>query len=157
MKSTVLRWILFAALMAFMIFNISRNPTSWQHWGHVFWLMCTVTTGLGLVLVLFVHPRGWCSICPMGTMQNALGGWRYDIRIDAAQCRMCQKCERACPINIPITQYKGAGIVRDRDCLKCRECIAACPFDALSVGRPPRLRLLHGALTRRRAGCNLTP
>jgi len=136
MKSLTLRWILFAALMAFMILRIVQNPTSWQHWGRVFWLMCTVTTGLGLVLVLFVHPRGWCAICPMGTMQNALGGWRHDIRIDSAKCRLCLKCERVCPMNIPITRHKDAGVIRDRDCLKCRECAAVCPFDALSVESP---------------------
>lgn len=131
MRSAALRWVVFGALMAFMIFRITRNPGDWRHWGRVFWLMCAVTTGLGLVFVAFIHPRGWCSICPMGTMQNFLGGGRRHIRIDSARCRLCHKCERVCPMDIPITQYKEKGFIADRDCLKCRECVAVCPFGAL--------------------------
>ncbi len=131
MRGMALRWGLFAALMGFMIFNISRDPGHWRHWGHVFWLMCVVTTGLGLLLVLFVHPRGWCAVCPMGTLQNFLGGGRAPIPMDAARCKLCRKCERACPMNIQITKHRERGFIADRDCLKCRECIAACGFGAL--------------------------
>jgi polyferredoxin len=133
LKGKTFRWALFAALMAFMAFNLSRDLGNWRHWGYVFWLMCTLTTAIGLVMVVFVHPRGWCAFCPMGTLQNALGGARSLIRIDAPRCRLCNKCQQACPMSIPIPQYGKEGIVRDRDCLHCRECIAACPFDVLST------------------------
>jgi len=144
MREMPLRWGLFAVLMGFMIFNISRDPGNWRHWGHVFWLMCVVTTGLGVLLVIFVHPRGWCALCPMGTMQNFLGGGRGQIRIDAARCKLCHKCERACPMDIHITTFKDQGFIADRDCLKCRECVAACTFGALgeasqpAEGQPPQ-------------------
>jgi polyferredoxin len=94
--------------------------------------MCAVTTAVGLALVALVHPRGWCTVCPMGTMQALIGGRRgARPRIDKTLCRMCKKCERACPMWLPITNYREDGVMRDPDCLRCSECVAACPFDAL--------------------------
>jgi ferredoxin-type protein NapH len=140
MRSYAFRWSFFVLLMTFMVLNVLRAPDDWRHWGFVFWLMCAVTTALGLVLVLFVRPRGWCAICPMGTMQNAfsrIASRKSRILIDSANCRMCMMCERTCPMNIPITRFKPDGVVTDPDCIKCYECVAVCPFNALSVGTGP--------------------
>ena len=43
------RWLLFAGLMGFMVFRILQNPTDIHHWGRVFWLMCVITTVVGVV------------------------------------------------------------------------------------------------------------
>ncbi|HLD45728.1 MAG TPA: 4Fe-4S binding protein [bacterium] len=126
------RWPIFGLLMGFMSFRIMQNPGSWQHWGYVFWVMCVVTTAIAIVLGVIVHPRIWCSFCPMGTMQNAIGGGKNLLRINGDICKMCKTCEKACPIGIPIVSYKNDGVVRDRDCLKCPECLAVCPKKALS-------------------------
>ncbi len=40
-------------------------------------------------------------------------------------------CEKACPIDLPILDYKDSGIMSHCDCLKCPECIAVCPANAL--------------------------
>lgn len=40
-------------LFAMIGLNASRNPTSWEHWGFVFWLVCLVTTIFGLILAYF--------------------------------------------------------------------------------------------------------
>ncbi len=125
-----LRWFLFAALMAFMIFRISRNAGSWEHWGRVFWLMCAVTTAAGIVLAVLVHPRAWCSVCPMGTLQSALGGHRGLYQIERS-CKECRTCEKACPLDLPIVVHKAEGVLKERDCLKCLECAAACPIGAV--------------------------
>jgi ferredoxin-type protein NapH len=127
-----LRWLLFGALMAFMVFRISRNPGSWEHWGRVFWLMCAVTTGVGIVLAVLMHPRAWCSFCPMGTLQSALGGNRGLYLIDVS-CRECKTCEKACPMDLPIVIHKAEGVVKEGDCLKCLECAAVCPIRAVHV------------------------
>jgi len=131
LRSMALRWVLLVLLMGFMVFRISRNPGDVRHWGHVFWLMCVVTTALAVVLGLLVHPRAWCAFCPSGTMQNVLGGGRRPLRIDAQLCIDCKKCERVCPFGLLIRQDKGVGALQTRDCLKCGECVAACPKDAL--------------------------
>ncbi|MBA4389290.1 MAG: FeS-binding protein [Verrucomicrobia bacterium] len=130
-RNMVFRWILFSAMMGFMIFQISRNPSDWQHWGRVFWLMCTVTTGLGIVLAFAFQSRTWCALCPMGTMQNALGGGKNQIKINAATCRECGLCEKSCPMDLDIIAHKAGGKLAERDCLKCDECVVVCPTKSL--------------------------
>jgi ferredoxin-type protein NapH len=132
LRNKTLRWMVFAALMGFMIFRLARNPTSTAHWGQVFWLMCVVTTGIGLVLGIFIHPRAWCAFCPIGTVQMALGGKKHLLEIDTDECRECSACEKACPFSLAIVKHRAAGHVNDPDCLKCSECVAVCPKHALS-------------------------
>lgn len=135
MRSAGLRWTLFAALMGFMVWRITRDPGNVYHWGSVFWLMCTITTAAGVLLALFIHPRTWCTICPVGTVQNALGGHKNQIRIDTAKCRECRLCEKVCPMALEIVKDKPAGVLSTRDCLKCSECVVKCPVSALSYPR----------------------
>lgn len=132
-RSMPLRLVLFALMMGFMVFQISRNPGDWRHWGYVFWLMCAVTTGIGVILGVWFHQRSWCAFCPMGTMQNLLGRIRPKVLLlDSAKCVECHRCEKVCPVQIPIVKYKGGGVVADGDCVQCDECIAVCPKSALS-------------------------
>lgn len=131
LRSMPLRWGIFALLMAFMAWRLTADPTNWEHWGRVFWSMCALTTGIGIVGAVTIHPRSWCALCPVGTFQNAVGGGKLPLQI-ASHCRECGKCEKACPIALPIVLHKGAGALAERDCLKCPECIAACPVNALA-------------------------
>ncbi len=132
MRSGIFRWSVLAALMAFMVYRIAQNPGSFDHWGQVFWLMCTVTTAVGVVLAVFIHPRAWCTFCPMGTMQSALDRGQARILIDAEKCIECRACEIACPMNLAIIRHKDSGTVADHDCLRCCQCCSVCPKDALS-------------------------
>jgi len=131
LKKALLRWALVFLLMGFMVFRILQNPGDVYHWGRVFWLMCVVTTGVGVVLGVFLHQRSWCSFCPIGTIQNAMGGRKNQLLIDAERCRECAACEKVCPIGLPIVRHKLEGVVNEPDCLKCPECIKVCPAQAL--------------------------
>jgi ferredoxin-type protein NapH len=131
LRSMPLRWGVFALLMGFMAWRLAANPTELNHWGFVFWSMCAITTGVGIVLALTFHPRSWCAVCPVGTLSNAIGGGRYQLIIDSA-CQECGKCERSCTFDLPIVQHKGAGVVQERDCLKCSVCAVSCPKGALN-------------------------
>ncbi len=124
------RWVIFAAMMGFMTFRVLANPGSLEHWGRVFWLMCVITTSIGLVGGLLIHPRFWCTFCPMGTVQNAIGGGKHQLLIDQA-CKECKLCEKACPMGLEIVTHKPEGKLTDRDCIKCDECISVCPIDAI--------------------------
>ena len=130
MRNKALRWSLFALMMGFMAVRAAKNPGDIYHWGRVFWMMCVITTAIGVVGGILVHPRLWCAICPMGTMQNAVGGGKYQLEIDADACRECKLCEKVCPMDLKIVCHKSEGRVAERDCLKCGECLAACPTSA---------------------------
>lgn len=130
LRSRPLRWTIFALLIAGMVWQLSRNPGDPEHWGLVFWAMCTVTTLIGIALAVFLHPRAWCALCPIGTLSSALGGEKHQLRIDPA-CRECGKCESVCTLNLPIVSHKAAVASPERDCLKCSVCIEACPVGAL--------------------------
>lgn len=132
LRSNALRWTLFAAMMGFMVIRILQNPLDPMHWGRVFWVMCVVTTLIGIPLALLIHPRTWCSLCPIGTAQSAIGGRRNQLRIDGDLCRSCALCERACPMDLSIVKHKDSGIVSEPDCLRCLECVAVCPVQALA-------------------------
>jgi len=130
-RNRVVRWGVLVLLMGVMVFRIFQNPSSWAHWGRVFWVMCVVTTAVGVILGLFVHYRSWCAFCPMGTLQSALGGLKKPLQISAERCIECRRCEKVCPMTLPIVSHKATGVVNERDCLRCSECVAVCPKQAL--------------------------
>ncbi len=131
-RNMTFRWLIFSAMMGFMVFRVSSNPGSIDHWGKVFWMMCVITTGIGITLALFIHPRSWCSFCPIGTMQRACGGGKNQLLIDEEKCKECRLCEKACPFDLKIVEHKSLGHLPNKDCLKCGECIGVCKSEALS-------------------------
>lgn len=126
------RWVIMAGLMGFMLYRGLQHPADPAHWGYVFWTMCAVTTAVAVVGALLIHPRTWCAFCPMGTMQNAIGGAKGQLLIDAGACKGCKLCERVCAFDISIVSHRERGVVENRDCLKCSECTTVCPTKALT-------------------------
>jgi polyferredoxin len=126
-----LRWTVVALMMGTMVVRILENPADPLHWGHVFWFMCAVTTAVGLLLGVVYQPRAWCSVCPVGTMANGIGGDKAPLRI-APDCTSCRRCETSCPMELSIAEHRAAGALPHRDCLRCSSCLSVCPRGALS-------------------------
>ena len=120
------RWAVFASLMGVVAFQVSHSPGDAYHWGQVFVRVCIITTGIGVLLALVLHPRAWCAFCPMGTLQSAVGGRRAPLYVEDG-CKGCRTCEQACPMNLQIVGNTTSGRLDSRDCLKCPECQLACP------------------------------
>ena len=129
-RAPVFRWTVFIILMGFMLYQIGLNPGDYRHWGIVFFRICAITTGIGIVLAILIHPRAWCSFCPVGTLQGAVGGQKRQLEIDDG-CVNCMACETACPMNLRIPSDMHGGKLQSRDCLKCPECQLACPIGVL--------------------------
>lgn len=125
------RWAVLTALIGLMIAQLTADPGNWRHWGIVFWRMCLVTTSAAVFLAVTYASRGWCNICPVGTVAARVGGDRQPLQI-ASSCRACGRCEQACPMQFDIAVHRQAGQLPHRDCLKCSACVKACPGLALS-------------------------
>lgn len=124
------RWTLLAILVGLMVAQLAVDPGNWQHWGVVFWRMCLVTTTAALMLAVTFSSRGWCAICPVGTVAAQVGEGKLPLQIEGS-CRGCGYCERVCPMQLDIVDHRHAGQLPHRDCLKCSTCVKACPVQAL--------------------------
>ncbi len=131
MRNLTFRWLVFAALMGFMVFRITLNPGEWRHWGRVFWLMCMITTTIGIVGAFAFSARFWCTFCPVGTFASVVGGHKRQPLLSDETCKDCGQCATACPMHLDVTAGRQSGHITDRDCIRCDECAPACPFGAI--------------------------
>jgi len=59
--------------MIFLAFRIAGTGGDLIAIGSVFVVMCILTTIISIVLGVATKHRGWCMICPMGTLQEKIG------------------------------------------------------------------------------------
>lgn len=52
--------------------NLVRGSLSATTAGNVFWLLCLVSLGAGILLGILYKPRAWCALCPLGTLQDTV-------------------------------------------------------------------------------------
>lgn len=98
-----------------------------------FWTGDTAVTallilGITLAGALFVE-RPWCKYaCPYGALLGIFNLFRiFQIKRNESLCELDGACDRACPMNIPVSKKT---IIRDHQCISCMECTteASCPF-----------------------------
>ncbi len=126
LRSMWFRVPVFFALMGFMVFRIIQTQGIVDRVGMVFVTLCILTTSVAIFFGVAIAPRAWCSFCPMGTLQRALGGSKYQLKVDRQLCIECKKCEKVCPMQLPVSEIK-----ENPDCIKCARCVEACPEGAL--------------------------
>ncbi|TGC09195.1 4Fe-4S binding protein [Methanolobus halotolerans] len=127
LRSLWIRIPLFAMMMVFMGYRLLSTEGVINQIGMVFVIMCIMTTSIALVAGITVSPRTWCTFCPMGTVQNLIGGSKYQLHMDDSKCVSCKKCDRSCPMQLDVhtNEHKP-------DCIKCGRCITTCPTNALA-------------------------
>lgn len=99
--------------------------------GMAFVRLLTITTTVGIILGLTVHSRGWCHICPMGTLASWFGKGKKPLFINSEKCTNCGLCTKACPMGL-VPNRDENGQLTDPDCIKCGSCIVACNRKVLS-------------------------
>lgn len=57
-------------------------------------------------------------------------------------CIRCRRCDRDCPMSLPVLRYVAEGKITDVECFACGNCIAACPTGVLcyAYGRNRKLK-----------------
>ena len=66
------RWLIFVLFISFIVFRIFHTGWNPIAIGVVFVSMCILTTIISIILGIITKHRGWCAICPMGTLQDKI-------------------------------------------------------------------------------------
>lgn len=130
MKGTRFRALVVVGLMGFLGWRLSLDIGNLEHWAEVFWQMCFLTTLVAVTMGIAYRERGWCTVCPMGSFQALESRGRYALQVSSG-CRACKLCDSVCPMELPVSEYRGEESVKHPDCLKCSRCVASCPSAAL--------------------------
>jgi polyferredoxin len=109
----------------------ARMVTGLHASGLAQWVAIATLAVIGLMS--FTMGRLWCnSICPVGSLLGLLAKHRlFGIRIDAAKCVGCRKCEHGCKAMCIDIDNKTVDHSR---CVDCWNCLAQCPVGAISLG-----------------------
>jgi NapH/MauN family ferredoxin-type protein len=135
---------------------VFRHYDPWAAWAHLSagWASVTDEFLVGLIALVVtvvgsvVLERTWCRyLCPLGGllgMVSKAGATRV-VR-NTATCIHCQRCDHACPVDVPV---EAVAEVRSGECLTCGQCVAACPVPAtleMKTGRRPVSLIAVGLL-----------
>ncbi len=105
----------------------------------LYWLL--VGNGLyyliGIALAYWLQDnRAFCKyVCPIPTLQKVASRFALlKIKGSKEKCTQCGACNKACPMDIRISEYIQSGQrVLSSECILCFECVDACPRGALDA------------------------
>jgi polyferredoxin len=102
---------------------------------------------VGLTLLAAFHgKRGFCHhYCPFGVW-GIVGTWvgrtlrlpMLQLQGDPAACLDCRKCDRACPMSLPVHDQVRTGDPFLQECTLCGSCVDGCPTGGVRYGFRPR-------------------
>jgi len=108
--------------------NIDPYYALFQFWTGEVAATALVILGLVVVLSLFVE-RPFCKYaCPYGAVLGLFNLFRIiPLKRNNSTCISCGKCDRTCPMNIPVS---SVSVVRNHQCISCYQCTSddgVCP------------------------------
>lgn len=96
------------------------------------WLFAWKASILALISVLSVfYKRPFCRwLCPLGAFYAPFNKFSLlELKLDKDKCINCQRCSKACPVSLTVTEEICSG-----ECVRCNECKRVCPVGAISLG-----------------------
>jgi ferredoxin-type protein NapH len=92
---------------------------------------------VGIILALILKDnRAFCKyVCPIPTFLKITSRFSLiKIKIDVDKCVECGTCERFCPMDIKLLNYKKSGRrILSTECILCGACVNACPRNAIKT------------------------
>ncbi len=137
----VLIWVVFVtARSATLLFaNVDPYNALFTFWTGEVALPSLIILGVTLLGSLFIE-RPWCKYaCPYGALLGVFNKFRiFKIKRSESSCISCNKCTKACPMNIDVAAQKT---ITDLQCISCMECTSqrVCPVpDTVEMTLPTR-------------------
>jgi polyferredoxin len=91
---------------------------------------------LAMVLGAIAISRPFCKVlCPVGALvavTNKIVPWK--LHLSSKACVRCRKCDKGCPMDLPVMTHQGEATTRDPECILCHECQGNCPAHAIQHG-----------------------
>lgn len=121
---------------------VMRPYDPWVAYAHITSDELIAEMGVGLAILVIsllgslVYERFFCKyLCPTGALLGMLSKFSFfGIKRDADACISCSACDKACPMNIPVSTAEK---ITHSECISCNECVNACPVKgALEVKAP---------------------
>lgn len=93
---------------------------------------------ISFALISLFFERPFCNyLCIEGAKYGAIGSLRiFTVKRNSNSCVNCQKCDKACPMNISVSTSTQ---VRSLQCINCMECVDNCPVKNTLTYGPIRL------------------
>lgn len=130
LRYVVLVWVVYVTANSGKLIFQGYDPyfALYNFWSGEVAVGSLIILGATLLLSLVIE-RPWCKYaCPYGALAGISNNFRaLKIKRNESTCISCGACDRACPMNIKVSELK---VVKDHQCISCMECTseAACPI-----------------------------
>jgi len=131
LRYAVLAWVLYMTIMSGKLFFGDIDPyfALFNFWSSEVAIGGVIVLLVVAVFSLFVE-RPFCKYaCPYGAVLGIFNLFRiFKIKRNPSTCIDCKRCDRDCPMNIPVSEKQ---VVRDHQCISCMECTSekTCPVE----------------------------
>lgn len=90
-------------------------------------MTAVVVLAVTLLLSIFIE-RAYCKyLCPLGAINGLMNRVNiFRLKRDKVSCIDCKLCDRACPMDIKVSEVED---VKDLSCTKCLNCVDSCPVN----------------------------
>lgn len=106
---------------------VAANESLRSGLGFLFWWKIGILAFIILSSVFIYRP--FCKyLCPLGAFYSFFSRLSlFRMNLDESRCTGCKKCEKACGMNVKVTQK-----INSAECIRCGDCKNACPTGAIS-------------------------
>lgn len=142
------RYLKYLVLVAILVLTwnagelVIRSYDPWVAYNHLTSAELLTENGIGLAVLVvallgsLLYDRFFCKYaCPMGAFLGLISRLSvFRVRRNIETCIDCKLCDKACPVNVKVSEIST---MTSPECIDCGECVAACPVaDTLAIAPP---------------------
>ena len=134
-----LHFIISLSLVSYFWYVLKTRDVISHTYVELYWLaignLLYYVIGISLAFILKDN-RAFCKyICPIPTFLKITSRFSLlKLKIDASKCINCGTCEKMCPMDIKLLNYKKENLrILSTECIFCGTCSDSCPKKAIST------------------------